>query len=105
MAKITRAGGPSNEAAGLTRTAFGGHVEAGFTERDGGFVDTTAETLATHAEREEAVTEPEVTVEAPWNPGDYSVADVMSERANCSDVEWEAVLALERAGKNRSGIR
>lgn len=101
MAKITKAGGASN--AGLTRAAFGGHVDAGLNERAAGFSDDTAAIRDAADERQE--TAPEPSVSAPFDPGEYSVTEVMGARSDCTDAEWAAVLASERAGKDRAGIK
>ena len=106
MPKVTRFGGHS--IAGITDTA------TGQTERDGGFSDDTAATEAAAAERaaggllaggdgtgNEDNGEP---VAAPFDPGELSVADVQNLLTECSDAEREAVIAAERAGKNRKGI-
>lgn len=110
MAKITRANGPSNEA-GITRAAFGGHVDAGLTERAAGFSDDTASTVQAAADQRPETVPPvtgdgrAASVVAPFDPAEWSVADVIAERSNCTDAEWAAVLKAERAGKDRAGIK
>lgn len=98
MPKITKATGASN--AGIVRTAFGGHVDAGLSERAAGFSDDIAATAQAAVDQED-----NSPVTAPFDPSEWSVADVMAERENCTDEQWQAVLAAERAGKNRAGIR
>jgi hypothetical protein len=103
MPKITRSTGPSNNT-GLVTHAFGGHVDAGFTERSGGInASVAAEPPATepaNSQREED----KPPVEPPFNPGEFSVSDVLDMLSDLPDKDREAVLAAERADRNRTGI-
>ena len=91
---------------GIVTHAFGGHVDAGLTERASGFSDDTAATEQ-HQQSEPAVTVDgrAASVVSPFDPGEYSVSEVMGARSDCKDAEWAAVLEAERNGKNRSGIK
>ncbi len=94
-------------------TRYGGHSNAGLTERVAGFSDTTAATLKT-AKSKAVVPEPTVTVTEPdpedipepppFDPGEYTVADVLAVRSEYTDTEWATVVTAERNGKNRAGI-
>lgn len=95
-------------------TKYGGHTNAGLTEKDAGFVDTTAKTTKKAKAKlvgeqgPELVPEPDDPgtdlVPPPFNPGDLSISDVLALRAECTESEWAAVLEAERNGKNRAGI-
>ena len=95
-------------------TMYGGHSNIGLTEKSAGFTDDTTATLAAAS-----VSEPEQEPDAgmgdeldpddvpeppPFDPSDYSVSDVIALLGECTDDERDAVVALERAGKNRAGI-
>lgn len=87
-------------------TRYGGHTNAGLTQRDAGFVDAAIvhTSMTPTLEVEDEVADTEDDVEAPFDPAGWSVKDVLAERGNCTDAEWEAVLQLEREGSARIGI-
>ncbi len=87
---------------------YGGHSNAGLTERDGGFLparkDATAAPEPVAASAQIGDAEPEADTAAPFDPNELSVKDVLAMREACTDAEWEAVLLLEQAGSARVGI-
>lgn len=91
-------------------TRYGGQSNAGLTEKSAGFVDTTVATVRT-AKGKVVVPVPEIVLDPqdvpeppPFDPGEYTVADVLAVRNDHTEAEWAAVVEAERAGKNRSGI-
>lgn len=94
-------------------TVFGGHTNAGLTEKDGGFTDDTVKTSAKAAKKaakpepkEETKPQAEAKTEtpAPFDPSGMSVRDVRALLAECTEDERAAVLELERKGQNRAGV-
>lgn len=94
-------------------TRFGGHSNAGLTEKSAGFVDTTAATTEKAKAKAEVPSEPDAddhgnpvpdVTAPPFDPAELSVAGVLALKADCDDDQWAAVLESERTGKARFGI-
>ena len=108
MPKISKFGGPTNF--GLNETA------AGFVEPElsppADWVrpaDAEDEALAVPENDGSAVTErtepsSDAKVDLPFNPGDYSVKDVVAALVDLDPADRAAVIEAERADRGRAGI-
>jgi len=73
---------------------FGGPSNIGLTERDAGFAEPVLQPPADWVRP----------AAPPFDPGEYSVSDVVAELGELAPVERHAVIEAERAGKARAGI-
>ncbi len=96
-------------------TRYGGHSNAGLTEKDAGLTDDTVATAKTAKAKAEVprfvgelgpelVFPPAEPSDLPFDPADLTVTDVLDLLKGLSDEDKEKVLDAERNGKARYGI-
>lgn len=123
MPKITRYGGATNgglieRASGFTGPAPVNVPAEWVRPQNQADADLQADAPAVDPERDERVSvqdeddeqtdeddsAPEAVTEPPFDPGDYSVKDVVADLPGLSPAERHAVIEAERRGRGRAGI-